>query len=316
MWCTRANKQPKYISRLMETAEVRKKDRLRAEDKMVQREREMEGEEFKDKDMFVTPAYLAQQEELRKVEEEEKRKEGASVFRLRLRWERERELTKANAWDGAEEQAKKGPTTGGMSSFYKTYLDTTSKAHDAAVAASLSKPSTSFTIAPPPPTSETPTDAQIAAEFAEKTGKKVEVNDEGVIIDKRQLMSGGLNLVSKPKVFGPSTGPSLGGFARPIAEREALEASSRSGSATGGVGGLGGGLSAAERGRQSRERHSREVERQVVELEKKRKREAEEELGREVKKVEKRNGEGKVEELRRMAEERRRKREEEARGAK
>lgn len=44
---------------------------------MVQREREMEGEEFADKDAFVTPAYLAQQEELRKVEEEESRKEGA-----------------------------------------------------------------------------------------------------------------------------------------------------------------------------------------------------------------------------------------------
>lgn len=70
--------QPKYISRLMETAEVRKRDRVRAEDKMVQREREMEGAEFADKDEFVTPAYLAQQEELRKIEEEEKKKEGAS----------------------------------------------------------------------------------------------------------------------------------------------------------------------------------------------------------------------------------------------
>lgn len=70
-------RKPKYIERLMETAEVRKRDRVRAEDKMVQREREMEGEEFKDKDAFVTPAYLVQQEELRKVEEEERLKEGA-----------------------------------------------------------------------------------------------------------------------------------------------------------------------------------------------------------------------------------------------
>lgn len=68
--------QPKYMAKLMETAEVRKRDRLRAEDKMVQREREMEGEEFADKDAFVTPAYLAQQEELRKIEEEERKKEG------------------------------------------------------------------------------------------------------------------------------------------------------------------------------------------------------------------------------------------------
>lgn len=60
----------------METAEVRKRDRVRAEDKMVQREREKEGEEFVDKDQFVTPSYLAQQEELRKIEAEETKKEG------------------------------------------------------------------------------------------------------------------------------------------------------------------------------------------------------------------------------------------------
>ena len=48
---------------------------------MVQREREREGEEFADKDAFVTPAYLAQQEELRKVEAEEKKREGALIGR-------------------------------------------------------------------------------------------------------------------------------------------------------------------------------------------------------------------------------------------
>lgn len=70
----------------METAEVRKRDRLRAEDKMVQRERQMEGKEFADKDAFVTPAYLAQQEELRRIEEEEKKKEGALNLSFRARF--------------------------------------------------------------------------------------------------------------------------------------------------------------------------------------------------------------------------------------
>lgn len=46
---------------------------------MVQREREMEGEEFKDKDAFVTPGYLLQQEELRKNEEEEKKRDGQFI---------------------------------------------------------------------------------------------------------------------------------------------------------------------------------------------------------------------------------------------
>lgn len=61
----------------METAELRKQDRLRAEDKMIQREREREGDEFVDKDAFVTPSYLKQQEELKVAEEEEKKREGA-----------------------------------------------------------------------------------------------------------------------------------------------------------------------------------------------------------------------------------------------
>ena len=80
---TRDDEQPKYINRLLETAELRKQDRLRAEDKMIAREREREGDEFADKDQFVTPAYLAQQEDLRKIEEEEKKREGMAFDRYR-----------------------------------------------------------------------------------------------------------------------------------------------------------------------------------------------------------------------------------------
>ena len=38
----------------------------------------MEGDEFKDKEEFVTDAYKAQMEEVRKAEAEEKAREGAS----------------------------------------------------------------------------------------------------------------------------------------------------------------------------------------------------------------------------------------------
>lgn len=184
-----------------------------------------------------------------------------------------------------------------MSSFYKSYLDTTSKAHDFAVAASLSKSTPaapSFTIAPAPaPLSE----AQLAAEVTATTGRKVEVNDDGIIIDKRELLGGGLNIIAKPK---------KGGFAAPISARAPA-------AATNAEAALAPGLSAAERGRQSRERHSREVERQMIELEGKRKREAEELLEQKVQKVAKRNDETKIEEMKRKAEERRLKREEDAR---
>ena len=47
---------------------------------MIQRERDMEGEEFKDKEAFVTQAYKDQMAELRKAEEEEKLREGASCM--------------------------------------------------------------------------------------------------------------------------------------------------------------------------------------------------------------------------------------------
>lgn len=43
---------------------------------MIQRERDMEGDEFKDKESFVTQAYKDQMAELRRAEEEEKLHEG------------------------------------------------------------------------------------------------------------------------------------------------------------------------------------------------------------------------------------------------
>lgn len=46
---------------------------------MIQREREMEGDEYADKDAFVTQAYKDQMAEVRRAEEEEKKREGASL---------------------------------------------------------------------------------------------------------------------------------------------------------------------------------------------------------------------------------------------
>lgn len=69
--------QPKYIGNLLNAAATRKLDHLRAEEKMMQREREKEGDEFKDKESFVTSGYKEQLEQMRKAEEEEKQREGA-----------------------------------------------------------------------------------------------------------------------------------------------------------------------------------------------------------------------------------------------
>lgn len=47
-------KKAKYISGLLEMAEIRKRDRVLAEEKKIARERAEEGEEFAGKDIYVT----------------------------------------------------------------------------------------------------------------------------------------------------------------------------------------------------------------------------------------------------------------------
>uniref|UniRef100_A0A182QQC2 Nuclear speckle splicing regulatory protein 1 N-terminal domain-containing protein n=1 Tax=Anopheles farauti TaxID=69004 RepID=A0A182QQC2_9DIPT len=69
------DRKPKYINKLMETAERRKKEQERRIERQVQKERDAEGEKFKDKEAFVTSAYRAKLEEMKKLEEQEKREE-------------------------------------------------------------------------------------------------------------------------------------------------------------------------------------------------------------------------------------------------
>lgn len=69
------SRKPKYISRLLQCAERRKIESERRLERMIQKERELEGEQFKDKETFVTSAYRKKLEELRKAEEREKHEE-------------------------------------------------------------------------------------------------------------------------------------------------------------------------------------------------------------------------------------------------
>ncbi|KAK5638269.1 hypothetical protein RI129_012564 [Pyrocoelia pectoralis] len=69
------DKKPKYINKLLQSAERRKRENERRIERQVQREREAEGEEFKDKESFVTTAYREKLEELKKLDEEEKRED-------------------------------------------------------------------------------------------------------------------------------------------------------------------------------------------------------------------------------------------------
>jgi coiled-coil domain-containing protein 55 len=66
-------KKPKYIQNLLKTAERRKKEQEYRIGRMVQKEREAEGDTYADKESFITSAYRAKLEEFKKMEEEEDR---------------------------------------------------------------------------------------------------------------------------------------------------------------------------------------------------------------------------------------------------
>jgi len=163
-------RKPKYMSNLLAAAAVRKRDATIAEEKKLAREREAEGEEYADKEKFVTSAYKKQQEENRRLEEEE-----------RLR----------------EEQEAKSSKGTGMTSFYKNMLKKGEEKHAEVIKAVEER------IKKGPIEEEEgekqKTEADLAREINEKTDGAIAVNDEGQVVDKRQLLKGGLNVAPKPK---------------------------------------------------------------------------------------------------------------------
>lgn len=63
--------QPRYIQSLLVQAEKRKIEYERRNERLIQKERETEGNEFKDKEAFVTSSYKKKLEELKKLDEED-----------------------------------------------------------------------------------------------------------------------------------------------------------------------------------------------------------------------------------------------------
>ncbi|KAG7172424.1 nuclear speckle splicing regulatory protein 1-like [Homarus americanus] len=70
-----AEKKPKYIHNIIKHAEKRKLEDERRTERKVQKERDEEGEEFADKESFVTASYLKKMEELKQAEVEAKLEE-------------------------------------------------------------------------------------------------------------------------------------------------------------------------------------------------------------------------------------------------
>lgn len=169
----------KYMSALKAAAEVRKRDYIRAQDRKTAREREAEGEEFKDKESFVTGAYKRQQEELRRLEEEEKAKE-------------------------AEEEAKRKSEGGGMKKFYTNLLERDEERHQAAMKAVEENKGKVMSQPEDEVEKKEKTEADIAKE------KGVALNEEGEVVDKRELLKAGLNAGSAAKVQKATVKPGSG----------------------------------------------------------------------------------------------------------
>ncbi|KAI0528027.1 coiled-coil domain-containing protein 55-domain containing protein [Xylaria bambusicola] len=164
-------RKPKYMKNLIASAAVRKRDALIAEEKKIAREREEEGEEYAGMEKFVTEAYKKQQEENRRIEQEE----------------REREEREAQKNQG-----------GGMTAFYKDLLEKGDRRHAEVVKAAEERAK----LGPKPEDDaqeeKAKTDADMAREINEKGGT-IAINEDGQVVDKRELLKGGLNLGAKKK---------------------------------------------------------------------------------------------------------------------
>ncbi|KAI0168311.1 coiled-coil domain-containing protein 55 [Pestalotiopsis sp. NC0098] len=167
-----AERRPKYMKNLLASAAVRKRDALIAEEKKIAREREAEGEEFADKEKFVTEAYKQQQEENRKLEEEEKRRE--------------------------EEEARKNKG-GGMTAFYKDLLNKGDQRHAEMMKAAEERAKSGPQDPEEAPAEEKPATATDRARELNEKGGSIAINEDGDVVDKRELLKGGLNLGAKKK---------------------------------------------------------------------------------------------------------------------
>lgn len=163
-------KRPKYMSNLLAAAEVRKRDQLRAKEKLLAKEREAEGDEFADKEKFVTAAYKRQQEENRRLEEEE-------VVREREAEERKRR-------EGI-----------GMRGLYKDLLKKNEQNH-----AMIVKAVEEAKIRGPealPKESQKEKGGKSEADLAREKGAII--NEDGQVVDKLLLLDAGLNATSVPR---------------------------------------------------------------------------------------------------------------------
>ncbi|KAJ3310517.1 hypothetical protein HDU76_003347 [Blyttiomyces sp. JEL0837] len=157
-------KKPRYMANLLAAAVNRKIDQARYEDLKSQRERQEEGDMYGDKDAFVTEAYKQKQEELKRLEEEEKKKNAMQK-------------------------------EGDMSIFYRQYLDSL----ETGAATTLTPEQIKLAAQERERREkEAEEERQERLQAAIKAGE-AKINDSNELVDKRALLTRGLN-ISKSKI--------------------------------------------------------------------------------------------------------------------
>ena len=73
-------KKARYMDNLIKASQQKKVEYERALQRKIETERKMEGEMFKDKEQFITEAYVEKQAQLKEMEEEERLKDGYTVL--------------------------------------------------------------------------------------------------------------------------------------------------------------------------------------------------------------------------------------------
>lgn len=154
-------KRPRYIQGLVRASEKRKVDLERALEKKVQREREAEGDSFGNKEQFVTTAFLERQKELLRLE--------------------------------AEEAAKEAKETGNMTAFYRDILES-STTNPVSVGLKNDEGPQKRSLHLDMSQGMSPEDQEREALLG---SRGVQVNDSNEVVDKRQLLAGGLNISAK-----------------------------------------------------------------------------------------------------------------------
>ncbi|KKA28106.1 hypothetical protein TD95_002327 [Thielaviopsis punctulata] len=193
-----AETRPRYMTSIVAAAAVRKRDALAAEQVKIERDREAEGDEFADKEVFETAAYKRQKAEkkeldaeLQRVEQEEARKRaaggGGGMTDFYKKLLREKEEERAAVMRAAEARSKMTPE--------ERAAEDRRRAQEQEV-----------------------TEAERVREVIARGGT-VAINEDGQVVDKRQLLQGGLNVLpsavrkketERKRERAPELGPGAG----------------------------------------------------------------------------------------------------------